>query len=225
MNFIFKNAALQKQFDTEGYIVIPFLNSGQVAQLKALYKKHFPSEPDAFYSSSFLNNADLKKQINEETDSVISENINNTFTNFKSLGSSFLSKPSGKTGIMPVHQDWTVVDESIFASVTAWIPLTDTFEKNGAIKVLSGSHLFSSAFRGPTIPSVFQHIENEILKRMTTLEMKAGEAFIFNHALLHASSENISGEERIALLTDCFTKKRSCVFIIKMNMKKLKSMK
>src|SRR5690606_34311340 len=112
---------------------------------------------------------------------------------------SFLSKPSGKTGIMPVHQDWTVVDESIFASVTAWIPLTDTFEKNGAIKVLSGSHLFSSAFRGPTIPSVFQHIENEILKRMTTLEMKAGEAFIFNHALLHASSENISGEERIAL--------------------------
>lgn len=200
MNAVFKNIDLQKQFDQDGFVVLPaFLVNKVIPQLNSIYKKHFPKEPEHFYSTSFIENQDLKKNINLEIETLVKKPISKNFKDFKSLGSSFLSKPVGKTGQMPVHQDWTVVDENKFASITVWIPLINTHAKNGAIKVLKGSHKFNTALRSPTIEPNISEVSDEILERMETLEMKAGDAFIFNHAVFHASSINFSEEERVAL--------------------------
>ena len=196
---VFNDKKLQEQFDKDGYIVIPFLSSEEVSRLKILYDEVSPQIPASFHSTSFSTDDALKQKINNDVENIYSSKAETLFYDIKKLGSSFLTKPTGITGTMPVHQDWTVVDEEKYYSVTAWVPLQDVNENNGAIKVLPGSHRFSKTLRSPNIPNEFDGLSEVISKQMKTLNMKAGEAFIFNHALLHASWLNQSSSPRIAV--------------------------
>src|SRR5690606_15439313 len=53
--------------------------------------------------------------------------------------------------------------------------------------------------RSPSLVDPLADIKEIADTMMQTLEMKAGQAFIFTHALLHASHPNTSGKERIAV--------------------------
>jgi len=100
---------------------------------------------------------------------------------------------------MPIHQDWTVVDESRFCSVTIWCALQDTDGTNGAMQVIAGSHRFSDALRSPTLDDPFRNLHAELRADLRTVPLRAGEAIIFNQALLHASPPNMGTEPRIAV--------------------------
>lgn len=196
---VFNDEKLQQQFEKDGYIVVPFLSGDEVDRLKKLYEEVSPQIPASFHSTSFSTDNILKQKINDEVEKIYSAKAETLFHDIKKLGSSFLTKPMGVTGTMPVHQDWTVVDEEKFYSVTTWVPLQDVNENNGAIKVLPGSHRFSKTLRSPNVPNEFDGLSEIISKQMKTLNMKAGDAFIFNHSLLHASWLNQSPSPRIAV--------------------------
>lgn len=196
---LFKNEKLQQQFDLNGYVVVPFLEEAQVAALREFFFAKHPQLPDGFYSSSFNTDETHKQSVNDKIESVLSEQVSSHFHSIKKLGGCFLNKQPGAQSEMPIHQDWTVVDEPNFDSITIWIPLQDVNEKNGAIQVIDGSHRFSSALRSPSLEDPFKNIQAELRKDLKLLPMKAGEAFIFSQALLHASPPNISNEPRIAV--------------------------
>ena len=196
---VFNNEDLQQQFDKDGYIVVPFLSNEEVVRLKNLYADITAQIPASFHSTSFSTDDALKQKITNEVETIYADKAKVFFHDIKKLGSSFLTKPTGITGTMPVHQDWTVVDETLFYSLTVWVPLQDVNENNGAIKVLPGSHRFSKTLRSPNMPNEFDGVSETISAQMKTLNMKAGEAFIFNHALLHASTLNQSTSPRVAV--------------------------
>src|SRR5690348_6541960 len=108
---IFKDEKLQRLFDTDGFVVIPFLSAGQVASCRDLYENVTKQQPQGFHSTSFNPDINVKQKINTEVENVLGANADALFTGIKKLGSSFLTKPEGATGAMPVHQDWTIVDE------------------------------------------------------------------------------------------------------------------
>jgi ectoine hydroxylase-related dioxygenase (phytanoyl-CoA dioxygenase family) len=196
---IFNDDKLQKQFDRDGYIVVPFLNETEVKDLSSLFYEMHKEVPGNFYSTTFNASPEFKQRINEQTEKAFGPKADGLFTGIEKLGSSYLCKSPGKDSKMPVHQDWTVVDESKFESVTIWVPLVDTNEINGAIRVLPGSHKFTNTLRAPNLVSEYAKLGDEIWNEMEALPMKAGEAFIFNHAVLHASSPNTSNKERLAI--------------------------
>ena len=200
MKSIFKDRKVQQQFDRDGYIVLPFLTNDAISSLKNLYETLHPTGVEqGFYSSTFSMDEAYKDRIFKLVDSLYAERVAENFEDVKKLGASFLVKQPGENGRMPIHQDWTVVDESKFGSLTIWIPLENVSAQNGAIRVLPGSHRFSNTLRGPTLPTVLDEIEPLIDVSMLTLEMKAGEAFIFDHGLIHASHLNQSEQPRIAV--------------------------
>lgn len=196
---IWTDSLLAAQFEKEGYLVLDFLSHEQVEMLKHIFFESKISFDNTFYSSSFINDIEIKQEISTKIESVINNKINEHFSNFKKLGGVFLVKPSGPESIMPIHQDWTVVDESIFDAMTIWIPLQDTTKENGCIKVLPKSHRLSIALRAPTLQNPLQNILTEAEKLMIPLPMKAGQAFVFSHALLHASFPNLSNLPRLAV--------------------------
>ena len=147
-----------------------------------MYEDITKENPSSFHSTSFINDTELKQKINREVEILYGSKVDSTFHHIKKLGNSFLTKPSGAGGRMPVHQDWTVVDEDKFCSVTIWVPLQDVNENNGAMKVLPGSHRFSKTLRAPTLPNEFNGISDLVLEKMKSLPMKAGEAlFLITH--------------------------------------------
>ena len=196
MERIFQDDALQQRFETYGYVVLPFLSADEVAALARTYREMFPGLPEGFYSTSFSRDEPAKAKLSAVVDAVFEEKVDRLAAPYRKLGSCFLSKSPGERGEMPIHQDWTVVDESRYQSLTIWVPLCDVDERNGALRVLNGSHRFSDALRAPTLPDPFREVKAEIEADLVTVPMKAGEAIIFSQALLHASPPNLSGQER-----------------------------
>lgn len=209
---IFNDHALQKAFECNGYVVVPFLNSDEIKVLRDLFFETHDQIPDGFYSTSFSKDELVKQDLNAKIEAVFSNQVNEFFFEIKKLGACFLNKQPGLNNQMPIHQDWTVVDESNFDSVTIWIPLQDVDEKNGAMQVIEGSHRFSNALRAPSLEDPFKNVNRELQVDLKLLPLKAGQAFIFSHALLHASPPNLSNEPRLAVTYGLISNKAQLMF-------------
>jgi ectoine hydroxylase-related dioxygenase (phytanoyl-CoA dioxygenase family) len=208
---IFRDKYLNEQLETKGYVIIPFAAPAQLEKLREIYQRYKANSP-YFHSTTFSDDLELKKKLSSEVGEVYTENLNSFFEHYRKMGASFLCKPFGEGGHMPVHQDWTIVDETRYASYTIWVPLQDVDETNGAITVLDGSHLFTPTLRGPTLPVVIRDLEPAVKDQLKTLRMKAGEAFIFNHALIHASHLNRTKNDRIAVTFGLIPEKAQLMF-------------
>ncbi len=194
---VFKDIELQDKLDREGYVKIQLAERSMIDRLATLYREVQPESYPGFSSTIYTPDRELKKKTSSTIYSEIDTAVRAQLDSFRPLGCSFLCKTPGPNSLLPTHQDWTVVDESKYASLTIWMPLIDTNEQNGALRVLPGSHLFSRVLRSPTLPGVFQQISTELYEAMISLDVKAGEAIVFNQALIHASGPNMSENDRV----------------------------
>ena len=196
---IFQSDKLNRDFQLRGYVTMPFLNKEEVEALKKLYVEKFPETSEGFYASSFSKDEDLKIEIENKVNNIFYQKVEEIFNQYNPLGVSYLVKTPGEKSEMPLHQDWTMVDESKFDSITIWIPLVDVNKKNGAMQVIDGSHRFSKVIRSPLFENPLKEIQDELRKDLKYVYLKAGEAIIFSQALIHCSPPNLSNENRIAI--------------------------
>lgn len=87
--------------------------------------------------------------------------------------------------------------------LSVWIPLDDVTAANGALKVIPGGHKQTWRHHqadprefDKTIKDLAHDAPGEVI-----CEMQAGSALIFSDNLPHASTENISGLDRYALIS------------------------
>jgi ectoine hydroxylase-related dioxygenase (phytanoyl-CoA dioxygenase family) len=214
-----KSPYYQNLLNVNGYFTLKLIDDETIQQLKNIYIKNFNDNETTFYSSSFHQDINLKKEVNQQILNLLSETINQYFSNYKVLGTSYLKKQANQHNPLPLHQDWTVTDEENYGSFTIWIPLQDTTIQNGAIQVIPCSHHVENNFRAPSIPVAFEQERQLFEQHLQTLELKAGEAFVFNQKLMHASFPNQTNEERLAL-TIGLTAKEAKLFMLYFNAQK-----
>lgn len=198
---IFKDPELQAQFVEHGYVQIPLLEPEDVAELMARFNHYFPEPAEGFFSSSYLNDFELKREISDRIVEIIGQRFDRYFVDYQCFGSAFLSKTAGHRSEMPMHQDWSIVDESQFVAINIWTPLTDATHANGSLQVLPGSHNFAKVRRSPTLPNFWAGYENEMRPSLIDLPARAGEAIVLNQALVHASPPNATDLVRPAITT------------------------
>eukprot|EP01034_Spumella_vulgaris_P003449 gene3449-4439_t len=196
---IFKDERVQEKFDEDGYVVIDFIAAEEARNIAEKFYELHREVPGGFYSAAFSSDDAFKQDIYAHTQAVFANVVDAHFFDYKILGSTFLCKAPGAAGRVGVHQDWTVVDESRFFSATIWVPAVDVNEHNGALRVLPGSHRFFDAYRSNNIPLSYQGSETLLWDNMITVPMRAGQAFILNHAVIHASAPNTTDQERLAI--------------------------
>lgn len=209
---IFKDPAHQEAFETEGFVQLQLLQAGDISELLALFDHYFPEPAEGFFSSSYLNDFDLKKEISGKVAAIIDRRLRTHFVDYRLFGSAFLSKTAGNRSEMPMHQDWTIVDEEKYVAVNVWTPLQDANKENGSLEVLKGSHAFAPVRRSPTIPFFWAGYEGEMQKSLTALEVKAGEAVVLNQALVHYSPANQTDSVRVAITTGLLSAAASMEF-------------
>lgn len=217
MKQFFINNELKDQFEKDGYLLIDLFSEEEIHQLKEIYNQYSYNFQEYFYSSSFIPQDHIRAEISERLKAIISPKAETILQNFKKLGAVFLIKPPHPNSVMPIHQDWTVVEEKKYHSITFWIPLQDTTVENGAIKVLPTSHKLCDALRSPALIDPIDGVRHLAEPLMQTLEMKAGQAFIFTHALWHSSFSNLSQNPRIAVAYGVIPEEAELVYYHKEN--------
>ncbi|MBI3519101.1 MAG: phytanoyl-CoA dioxygenase family protein [Bacteroidetes bacterium] len=198
---IFKNKQLQEEFDKNGFVKISLLDQTDVEKLLRLYGHYFPKPSENFFSSSYESDFSLKKEISDAIGEIIFPKLNHVFVDFSWFGSAFLSKGNGARSEMPMHQDWTIVDESKYVALNIWTPLQDTDTYNGTLEVLAGSHKWHDVLRAPTLPFYYNGFQEQLKSKLTILPTKATEAIVLNQAVIHYSKPNKTDKTRIAITT------------------------
>ena len=203
---IFKNADYQRAFDEDGFVKIPLLSEEEVDTLAQMRMEYFPEKGGVFFSSSYLDDFNLKTEISNKICKVISGKLSEHFEHYRLIGAAYLIKGCGKHSEMPMHQDWTIVDEQEFYAANVWIPLTDTDEENGTLELMKGSHRWNEALRAPTLPMSFVGLEENLKPKLTLVPAKKGEVIILNQATIHYSKPNMTEEIRPAITTGLISK-------------------
>lgn len=201
-----------EKFSRVGFLRKKLLQGPDISTLVNLYHSYFPEGSQNFYSSTFLKDIEAKKEMSNRLVGLLNPAVEKLFKDYKVLGAQFLVKNPGEGGLLPFHQDWTIVDEENHRSITVWISLNDVTERNGAIKVVPYSHEYSRTPRGPGNFDALANIQDILDIHSHTLNMEQGEAFIFDHSIMHGSGINTTDTPRIAVAFGLVPKEADLVF-------------
>jgi len=202
MKPLFKSAELQSGFEKDGFVKIPLLMQTEVNELMNAYKIVADAHEKInipYITTSHSNDAALITQVDNMIQKVMALAIDKHLVNYNLLFGNYLVKmPVAESETSP-HQDITFVDESKYVSVNIWVALQDTDKANGCMYLLKGSHAFMDTLR-PThdYKWCYENVIDEIKQHSESYPMKAGEAIIFNHAVVHGSFSNETNTPRVA---------------------------
>lgn len=206
---VLRDPAQQDEFERRGYVVMPFLSSEQVQQLVSGYDSIAQSmggasKPedynDTYAEFSIIHSRpEFRRQAYSLINSVLAPEADRVLMDYRPLIANFVNKLPG-TGIVPTHQNLSVVDESRYASVSVWVALVDCVLDNGAMSMLDGSHRSLRSRRGMWAYQAFGGIEQATLDELLTpVEVPAGHAVILDDALVHYSPPNQTDRRRLAI--------------------------
>ena len=197
------DAALEAELDVQGYAVAPgFLGSGALGELLRLSAAHDAAvHHRPFGASLHSDDVPYRQAVDAGIRSILGPQVERIAPGYRLRFGNFLAKapvgPSDDAGVVKLHQDPSFVNEAEFQTLSFWIPLTDTDEENGCMRLVPGSHAYSQSLRWAGAPFAFAADEELLLRRAMPLPVRAGDAVIFCAKLVHWSPPNRSAARRL----------------------------
>lgn len=197
---------IHKKLEEKGYAVVDFLSKEQVQSLLIFYQKR-PLPKNSITDTPYLYRSEISSDIlyrqlvTKEIKKTFISKIETLFPEYKIVYCNFIGKTPNSPSVF-IHQDPSIVDETLQTSFIIWCPLSNVDEQNGCLQVVNKSHLLTSKPR-PRFVYAGSSCSQEILSLMqqdylTTVPMQAGQALVFDGRLFHGSSPNLSASERLA---------------------------
>lgn len=200
MSQIFKNEEYQKGISEKGFVQIPLLTGATIKELIRFFEQQSANITEPFHASHFSVDKSYKQATHDIISKIVFSAIEPLLNSFIPIFGNFMVKQADPNIFMPLHADWTYVDENKHRSIAIWIPLIDTNEENGCLGVIKDSHRIMNKIRGPGIQQSSYTYDKEWVRVLgELLPTKAGSAIVYDHALLHFSPPNQSAKIRPAL--------------------------
>lgn len=165
--------------------------------------KNLDTKSEKFIGPSFR----YRKIKDLEYDDLFLKVIHNNFLKYFShkligkevscMRAMILNKPAKNSSVLKLHQDvsdnWLMSGKPNF---TFWLSLNGSTKKKGCLKIIEKSHIYGKLgdghFLKPKDIKKISHLKKKYI------ELKAGEAIIFNNYLLHGSEKNLTNKMRLA---------------------------
>lgn len=197
-----RDATLQAQLVEDGFVVVDLLEEGDLAALTDVWEGD-SVELSGFHSTIHSDSLEHKRRVDERLRSILGPRIAALFDGHRCVVANFVAKAPGPDSEMPEHLDWSMVADAGVISVGVWAPLVNTDRRNGGLGVIRGSHRDLVALSGtPHFPSFdeMRSISSRFAEEdRIALDLRAGQAVIYDHRLVHFSPPNDSEIERVAV--------------------------
>jgi ectoine hydroxylase-related dioxygenase (phytanoyl-CoA dioxygenase family) len=197
---------IRESLSRDGYACISLLSAEDVAELLALYRELSSGMSSGFYTTLWSGDLEYRHRVNAGISRVLGKRLQSFLGPAKFVLTQFAVKQGGHSGTeVPLHQDWSMCDESQNSCVSVWCPLVDVNETNGPLAVVPGSHRVASRVR-PNMPADFYYSPVAPLydifakQHLRELPMRAGDAVFYDGALTHGSRPNQSAADRVAVV-------------------------
>jgi hypothetical protein len=184
-------------------IALPDFDANSTQALLTKTVSGYPQEFDsAFYGSVSIPEMHVKESVHTGLAKIVDPLLKSILVNHRMLSYFFLVKGIGNNSVLNLHQDWSIIDERKFRAYNLWIPLVDSTVENGTVHAIKGSHRFPLNIRGAGIPPKFSSNLEEAQKHLKPIDVKVGEALIFDSRILHYSPPNLSSSSRTSIINN-----------------------
>ncbi len=124
-------------------------------------------------------------------------------------GTTLFIKNPEKKGFVSFHQDAKYIGLEPYNWVTAWIAVTDSNEKNGCMRMWSGSHkenlkYHNQKFDENNLLTRGQTVENVPLNETEPVILTAGQMSLHHPTVVHGSGINKSNDRRIGFVVQSY---------------------
>lgn len=215
-----------KEFYKEnGYVIIKNIVSDEAIEIIINAYNKMAAMTDFYISDNFIASPNYGKNVQDFVQNELKKanqliipkifKVDNIITDL--LNILVLKFANCKHTLLP-HQDISMVDEYMAPTTFLWVPTRDIDNTNGSLSVLSKSHKWAtwqrthSQFESPIKKNI-----NFILEKMIPLHVNKGDLILFDSALIHASSPNLSNEIRISMNTSVVPKGFNLIHYFKDN--------
>ncbi len=211
MRSVLLNKANEHQFATDGYVVIKnILPHELLLSLQEFVSGLNMHTSENFVLANLLSDLNLRTKIHEQIGKLVAPWSTEILQDMKYTLGTLAIKPVGKKSSFGVHQDWSLVDESKFLSLSVWIPLVNTNVLNGCFRVLPKSCKYFYHERGMNIPFPYESYGAQLEEKfMMPIKMQVGDVLVFDHRLVHDSQPNLSHKTRTAVVLAFIPKETS----------------
>ncbi len=200
-----------KQYNENGYLAPIDILSKQEAQAAKEeveeIEKRMPDEIDksgrynVHLISPKLDSIVHNSKILDVVESIIGRNILVCSTTL------FIKNPNDQ-GFVSYHQDAKYIGLEPHNWVTAWVALTDSFKKNGCMKMWPKSHLeikdHNEKFNKGNLLTRGQTVENVPENKLELVELEAGQISLHHPRIVHGSGINKSNDRRIGFVIQSY---------------------
>lgn len=201
----FRSTTLSAQFARDGFVVVDLLGPDEVAAVRRRIAPLIPSEAganDPFGTNNYVSYFDrsIREEASELIGALIGTELIDLLVGYRLLfATTFVKPPWGSE--TPIHQHSPYVSSMHSLTIGCWCPLVDCPDGAGAFQVVRGGHRLSSHVQSPSRPVWWQDCA-EVLKAdyLETIEVRAGQAVLFDDSIPHGAGANGRDCERIVLL-------------------------
>ena len=188
------------QLASDGFAVFDLLGPADVSALRAAQARLAQPDGGGFDSTILSRDVGLRHAVDAAIRAVVVPRLHALLKDHRIAVCTFAIKRAGSAdGEVPLHQDWSFVDERQHASLGLWCPLADVDLQNGCLQVVKGSHAADHPPRAACSPFLYPGLVATLRARyLTDLPMRAGQAVLFDNRLFHCSPPNCSDADRIA---------------------------
>ena len=201
-----------KQYEDEGFVSpINIFSKEKAKEIRneiELIENNMPEELEnsgrynAHLISPLLDEVAHNSKILDAVQSLIGENI-------LVCGTTLFIKNPNEKGFVSYHQDAKYIGLEPHNWVTAWVAITDSNEKNGCMRMWSGSHKdnlkeHDQKFNEGNLLTRGQTVKNVPKLETTPLILKAGQMSLHHPTVVHGSELNKSNDRRIGFVIQSY---------------------
>ena len=201
-----------KQYEDQGFVSpINIFSKDKAKEIRneiELIENKIPGELEksgrynAHLISPLLDEVTHNSKILDAVQSLIGKNI-------LVCGTTLFIKNPNEKGFVSYHQDAKYIGLEPHNWVTAWVAITDSNEKNGCMRMWSGSHKdnlkeHDQKFNEGNLLTRGQTVKNVPKEKTTPLILEAGQMSLHHPTVVHGSDLNESNDRRIGFVIQSY---------------------
>ncbi len=201
-----------KQYKDEGFVspinIFSKEKAKEIREEIELIENKIPGELEksgrynAHLISPLLDEVTHNPKILDAVESLIGKNI-------LVCGTTLFIKNPNEKGFVSYHQDAKYIGLEPYNWVTAWVAITDSNEKNGCMRMWSGSHKnnlkeHDEKFNEGNLLTRGQTVKNVPKEKTTPLILNAGQMSLHHPTIVHGSDLNKSDDRRIGFVIQSY---------------------
>ena len=199
-------------YNEKGYVapidVLSKKEANEIRQEIEIIEKKWPNALEGIgrnyvhLISPVFNKVCLNNKILDAVESIIGKNI-------LICGTTLFIKNANEKGYVSFHQDAKYIGLEPHNWVTAWIAVTDSNEKNGCMRMWTGSHKgdvknHKQKFDENNLLTRGQTIANVPIEKTDPVILKAGQMSLHHPTVVHGSGLNKSNDRRIGFAVQSY---------------------